>query len=337
MKPSLILSMVLFVTAISAKAQNLIAVQNGKAPAFYTKLTDAVANAAAGDTLYIPGGGWESITINKSLHLIGVGDNPDSTTVTSRTIIPQILLTTGADNGSLTGVYSQQSGNNDNIGITGNIANYTISRCNIYRIQQEDNGTLSNFTIIENILKDLRLTLGSNHFISNNIIMGALSITNSVVHNNILTIVSTFTGSTSTTFENNIVATLQTNGTGGFGGFNDIFYNNINIGVNGTDLSSSQGSSNFISGTPLQSIFISYDPTTIGGDGIYKQNFNLPANSPYKNAGRDGTDIGIYGGAFPWKPGSVPFNPHFQLLKIAPQTDSSGNLKVQISVAAQNN
>ena len=74
------------------------------------------------------------------------------------------------------------------------------------------------------------------------------------------------------------------------------------------------------------------------GENVYRENFNLPSNSPYKNAGADGTDIGIYGGAFPWKEGSVPFNPHYQTIKIDPKTDpATGNLKVEIKVKAQDN
>lgn len=93
-----------------------------------------------------------------------------------------------------------------------------------------------------------------------------------------------------------------------------------------------QGSGNFITNQiPLSSIFVNYSTS----NGIYTNNFHLVPGSPFANAGRDGTDIGIYGGTFPWKEGSVPFNPHFQTFIVGPTTNSTGNLPVNIKVAAQ--
>lgn len=67
----------------------------------------------------------------------------------------------------------------------------------------------------------------------------------------------------------------------------------------------------------------------------YQYDFNLQIQSPGINAGTDGTDIGIYGGAFPWKEGSIPINPHIQTKTISSTTDPSGNLPVNIKVMTQ--
>jgi len=72
-----------------------------------------------------------------------------------------------------------------------------------------------------------------------------------------------------------------------------------------------------------------------GNSFSYDDDYHLQSTCPGKNAGRDGTDIGIYGGASPWKEGSIPFNPHIQTLNISPVTNSSGNLNVNIQVEAQ--
>ena len=70
-------------------------------------------------------------------------------------------------------------------------------------------------------------------------------------------------------------------------------------------------------------------------------NFTLPKNlkiredSPCKNAGTDGTDIGIFGCPAPYKDGAVPFNPHINKALISGQTDKDGKLKVDIQVSAQ--
>ena len=54
-------------------------------------------------------------------------------------------------------------------------------------------------------------------------------------------------------------------------------------------------------------------------------------------AADDGTDIGIYGSSSPYKPGNVPYNPHFRTATVAPATNPNGDLPVNIHVAAQPN
>ncbi|MDP2234843.1 MAG: hypothetical protein Q8J88_00290 [Bacteroidales bacterium] len=49
----------------------------------------------------------------------------------------------------------------------------------------------------------------------------------------------------------------------------------------------------------------------------------------------DATQSGFYGGAFPWKVGYLPFNPHFLFQQNTHTTDSIGNLHINIKVAAQ--
>jgi hypothetical protein len=65
--------------------------------------------------------------------------------------------------------------------------------------------------------------------------------------------------------------------------------------------------------------------------------YKLKTTCPGKNAGTDGSDIGIYGGNYPWKEGGVPFTPHYQFKKVNGTTNSSGNLPIQIKVKAQDN
>ncbi|MEO6977558.1 MAG: hypothetical protein ABI113_04235 [Mucilaginibacter sp.] len=341
----LIFTLTILLTAVAvSKGQNLIARQHGGAPTFYMKLPDAIAAAAAGDTLYIPGGGWDAVSINKKLYLIGVGHNPDSTSVTGRTVVNSIQLAIGADNGSMTGIYTTA------VTAGGTLVNYTFSRCYLGQVYLNTSANISNITFTENMIGNVDVT-GGHYYMSNNVFFGGILgrdgsyLDGSVVRNNVFIKNLFLSGggnnaplfATNSVIENNIFIVAGT-------GSNNTYRNNFNEGVNGTD-GSNQGSGNFNpslnpnSGTPisLQSIFINFDSSNTNGDNIYKADLHIQNGSIYKNAGTDGTDIGIYGGAFPWKAGSIPFNPHFQTLKIAPQTDSSGNLKVQITVAAQNN
>ena len=109
-------------------------------------------------------------------------------------------------------------------------------------------------------------------------------------------------------------------------GQNCTFKNNIGISMNGT-YTGSYATNAFGSGNVTELI----ETTFVN----HSNDFHLNITSLGKNAGTDGTDIGIYGGAFPWKEGSIPTNPHFQKINIAPKTDNSGNLNVKIKVAAQ--
>ena len=146
-----ILILTLFIQS-NIKAQSLIAVQNGGAPAFYTVLQTAVDNAQSGDTIYIPGGSFNSIALNKKLYLIGVGHHPDSTNVTAKSIIAGISFSSGADASSIIGISFGSNG----IDFQTNIQDLTISRC--YMVGTWNFSTnpkvviISNLSLTENIL-----------------------------------------------------------------------------------------------------------------------------------------------------------------------------------------
>jgi hypothetical protein len=325
----------LMLIAGGVNAQNLISIQNGNNPIFYTKLDSAIFHAQNGDTIYLPGGNFTiSDTIDKCLHFEGVGHHPDSTTETSRTIISgnkQLILKSGADNGSVTGIYFNYPDyyyGYPNIQILDSISGYLISRC--YITKQLINFYSNNLTIAENIIVSI-YSNGNNTYCTNNIILGYATINSGVIKNNIFTFsdagyaaYALYPGNN--IVENNIFKPYSISTNGGA----SIYNNNVNGGVNGIN-GQNQGSGNFLDNVELPSIFVNYNPA----DDIYNADFHLPSNSPYKNAGRDGSDLGIYGGAFPWKPGSVPFNPHLQSVNIPGATDQNGNLNVNIKVSAQ--
>jgi hypothetical protein len=57
----------------------------------------------------------------------------------------------------------------------------------------------------------------------------------------------------------------------------------------------------------------------------------LPANF----LGTTGNQVGIYGGLYPAKEGSVPANPHISSKNIGSTVDQQGKLNVQIKAVAQ--
>jgi hypothetical protein len=109
---------------------------------------------------------------------------------------------------------------------------------------------------------------------------------------------------------------------------NNLFVNNVIFPIG----NSNTGSNNIVNQTAT-SIFVNQSGNTFS----YTQDYHLQPTCPGKKAGRDGTDVGIYGGMYPWKAGSIPSNPHIQSMKIAPQTDVNGSLNVNIKVKAQDN
>jgi len=321
------------------EAQNLIAVQNGGNPSFYTKLDSALVHAQNGDTIYIPGGYYSCSIVNlsKQLHIIGVGHNPDSTTATVSTHITNgpLFIHPGAGGGSLTGVYWENS-----LWFYDNVSNYTVMRCNIYNLSFTAN-TASNNVFIENVIR-LGLNCGNaqSSVFYNNVIEGGVSFTgeNTVFKNNIFLLTGNYllTGQNYfTTFENNIFLCFIFHNTYNYNGTYNIFNNNLfsdfNIAFPFIQNQSTSVGNNNIGNQPLNTVFINSN----GGMFYYSHDYHLQPTCPGKNAGTDGTDIGIYGGPFPWKDGSVPFNPHIQSKYIDAATDPSGNLDVNIKVSAQ--
>ena len=104
-----------------------------------------------------------------------------------------------------------------------------------------------------------------------------------------------------------------------------------NLSLNGAGCNTSWIYSGNIGNQSISSIFVNYAQ----GGFSYSDDYHLQATSLGKNGGIDGTDIGIYGGLFPWKDGSVPSNPHITVKNIATKTDNMGKLNVNVTVTAQ--
>ena len=125
------------------------------------------------------------------------------------------------------------------------------------------------------------------------------------------------------------ISVLENNFLPGTNYINSSILNN-NISYSGINITTQNVGANNLFGQEAGSIFVKED-----SDFEYGNDYHLQADCEGKNAGKDGTDMGIYGGAFPWKEGSIPFNPHYQRINISPTTDNNGNLNVNIKVAAQ--
>jgi hypothetical protein len=338
-KSALIIAVLIALMAQGLKGQNLIAVQNGDPPEFFTSLDSAIVHSQNGDTLFIPGGTFNlSTSVNKRIHLIGMGYNIDSANATGTTNAT-ISLLAGASNGSISGM------------IIGGLTfdgtnNYVTERCKLqagFIMNQNSYNLIFQECIIQGSYGSSFDPGASNCMFISNIIEGCnpyqrnTSI-NSTFKNNIFLYNSTCdwgpgwnfpVKSMNSVFENNIF--IGWSGCNWTGPSSGSFFNNNLFVINWNPSVCSCFGANNLKNQLQADIFINQD----GNSYSSSHDYHLKPTCLGKNAGTDGTDMGIYGGSSPWKDGALPFNPHFQQFNIGATTNPAGNLNVNVKVAAQ--
>ena len=149
------------------------------------------------------------------------------------------------------------------------------------------------------------------------------SLNNSHICNNVFPTISTLSVCI---VENNFFFNSSIYGTGDIGTCSNCSFNNNAFTGNFTfPFFSNNGSNNLMNQTTTN--------TFVVNDLSFPKNLKIKEGSPCKNAGTDGTDIGIYGGSTPYR--SIPLNPHIDKAIIGSQTDKDGKLNVNIQVSAQ--
>ena len=301
---------------------------------------DAYNAAIAGDTIYVPGGYFNAVDINKpKLVIFGAGHYPDSTQATGQTILTGgFTFKENADSVVFSGFM-----------INGNVYfeyNKSVDYVLFYRnrvngdIIFDGNGQRLNscdyVTIKENIFNAINGANALNCIVANNIIKSKIeSFETSSIVNNI------FLGNHyygyPYYFDYNISSTnnclIQNNihyqNIGGFPYCNNNIIQN-NLYISSPNFGSNTSTGNYTN-VQQENIFINHSGNTFD----YSYNYHLQDPNTY--LGVDGTQVGIYGGLYgPYKEGAVPKNPHIIMKNIAPTTDSNGNLNVIIRVGAQN-
>lgn len=289
-------------TASNAFAAIIVVDNNATAPAgVYTDLQVAVTAAVARDTILITGSltNYGSCNVYKQLHFKGAGYDPDKqNALYSQATINFYNAGLGnADSSSVEGVNGTFYLHNTVT--SSSLSNISISRCsghltmtagnytniNVYNnwnlyFTLNSNSNVYNCLVTNNILGQVSVypTTSSSILFSNNLFFSSVSSNNTIFTNNIWYGATPPTDINNNTFNNNLafgsssnVFTLSGNNSGGnnFEGVNPLFVNETNLYVEDTD------------------------------------DFNLLTASPAKNAGTDGTDLGIYGGAHPWPEGGI--------------------------------
>ncbi|WP_347839463.1 hypothetical protein [uncultured Draconibacterium sp.] len=338
--------------AVTTFAQKQFVVQNGTTQTF-NDLNAAIAAASAGDTLYLPGGGFnlDPATIDKTLHWRGVGHYPDSTAATGHTQITtyDVYFSGNCDNSTFEGIYFQH---HVRFGSDGDeCTGVEIKRCRIggilYLRYTSDIGSgipdLA-FNLSECVTSSIDARNAMNIRTEKNLIFGSLNnfyqslfnhnslnpyassnriinyCTNCQFTNNVFNYSYGLYYSSNCNFENN---TFQS--TLPYNSITSTFTGSGNIYNTGTDIYENIVG-NIYNFDYANDYHLKTEAT--GTD----ENGNTGVS--IVGTATDGTNPGIYGTSLPYKEGAVPYHPHIQTADIDNEA-VGGNLGVQINVAAQ--
>jgi len=284
-------------------------------------LVNSVNAAQDGNTIYLSAGDFNAVyNLVKSIKIIGSGgfnvNEAKNTTIQSLSI---------TRNGTYDN-YLELEG----FVIKGEVTINQSSMVKMSKIYFKSNCNLSyNGNNIEFFSSLLVATLNfynysySNTGVSNCIITrlagGVTSTSTVIISNSIIYELYYDYAPNSISLQNNIIVANQNNKTP------NSVNNNIFTGVNNFPSISNQ-SGNW-ENVNLSDLFVNqlenrWDPS-------YDYHLKNPANY----IGTDGTQVGIYGGLFPWNP--VPSNPQILDSKVNPTTTNDGKLNFQIKAEAQ--
>jgi hypothetical protein len=222
------------------------------------------------------------------------------------------------------------------------VSNLLIIRCFLYANFYMANKTLTNIIISNNVFhQDMQIHFSASTIVggilANNIFLGGTSPSGSSLPRNTQSCCPPVM--TDWLVTNNIFYGLAPTSNNSAPFERNTYTNNISVGTTNNALpptgtgSGNTGSGNKVGQDPL---FVN---APFGNAYTGYEDFNLQAGSPAKNAGFDGTDIGITGGGYPAasgnvgvKPSSIPVITVFTPAGIVPQ-----NQPVKTNIKAKSN
>ncbi len=313
-----------FVTNIQAQSPIMLCDSLGNTCTPFYNLDSAYTAAVDGSYIYIPGGVFTvGATINKRVHMIGSGYNLDSALITNTTQISGgLALGNNAGGSSFEGLY-----------LTGAITGPTATFINSVSFKYLSCASIS-MKLSNSLIRSCILRTGSsggntfyggiNNEISNSYIVDISQLSNSVIQHCIGIYYAT--SCVLNLFKNNICDRYPAGtGTGNIGSGNSLVYNVYTSNCTQYCISSIYTANNVL--MTEAAVFAAGSFTT--------SNMHLLAGSAALTAGENGTEVGVYGGLFPFKEGGVPSNPHIFQKAISASTNVNGQLPVQIKVRAE--
>ncbi len=331
-----LLALFLLFAASAHSQMQLVTVQKGANVSYYHNLPTAVEAAEPGANIYIPGNFSPcsgDINIEKELHFYGAGHYPNHTSAVGRTDIGYNMnFKAGSSNSTVTGIklngvniYCDSINPVDNIhvsrcimgGASGpNATNVRFSETVFTHYVSPFNGAVFEKCIFSEvyasggfgyvlfdhcIFYSARAVLSecNNCLIRNSIFFSANGLFNEdyKCHNNIL--------------------------------MNNVFADSIDFPIP-KSVGDNFGYNNLFNQDPA-TVFVSY---TVPGFS-YDNDYHIRPDSPAKAfVTTDGTEVGIYGTAWPYKDGSLPVTPHITDFQAGNEL-IDGKINVNVTVEAQ--
>lgn len=300
-----------------------------------TTFSAAIREAEQGSFIYLPGNRAglnipAGEKIDKQVHIVGVGYRDDNNPSEGRTLLRGNLhFVTGADGSSVTGVSLEGDIliGDTGLGRIGSVVNNLFIHRNLFNSiirnfdRNKDSLACSGLVIAENVIfRDINLWC-PNVDILNNIILGYNTTFTNIKGGNILNNIfpakqPDFYRCSQLNVSNNIFPN----------GFStDYTFSNCN---NNIICAEREGKDNYWNITK-DKLFKKWE----GNSGYHTtDNYRLKDNSVGKNGGTDGTDVGLYGGRFPWKDGALPYNPHVNSAVISGMAAPDGTIQLKVNV-----
>jgi hypothetical protein len=329
-----VLALVFAAAVTLVVAQQKVALQsNGSTTIFggSNPFVEAYNAAQDGDTIYLPGATLNPPPdFNKRLVIYGAGHYPDSTVATNKTVLGNhCYIHEDADSIHLEGLEINGVLYFDT---DQEVTHAKIIRCKMTNLGFQGSMTTpcTNVTVRECNFQNLNLGNATYCVIANNFISGTISGgTNNAIFNNILFYQGASYHYPLHNITNSSIA-------------NNFFAKHDGSVTNNCQLNTF--SNNVFRSNPGQGLntwvdnYTQVDWTTFFVDVSSLQfdyGFNFHLTDPGTYVGNDGTEVGLYGGLFPFKEGSVPSNPHIMSVDIPTMTNDEGILEVTITVGAQ--
>lgn len=339
---------ILFLSTATTAFSTIHTVDNkANSSADFANLQTAIDAASSGDTLYVEGSPnmYGSVVITKKLAIIGAGYRSSNTQLGFATVIGPIQYDEGEDefgnpvsdpSGSyLTGINLWNA-----ITIVSG-TNYLMERNWMALIQLNPN---TSAVLRNNIIESVWLY---NHLASvmvqNSIIWNGIYSTNAssnVIFDHCLFLNNALTNTNAQyiTINNSIMFNISTDGL-----TYSTFNNNISFaGADGIFVDFAYGTNT------SNNNLVDVDPLFSTIDGVtfsFTDDYRLKEGSPAIGAGSDGTDIGIYGGLFPFPIGgegeylmtAAPKIPQiYEMNVLNAAVPENGTLNVQVKARKQN-
>ncbi len=309
---------------------------------------EAIELASSGDAIYLPNGiiNTEGVVIDKTLHIIGAGYNPDSSGNTT-TLLGRLNLHDGASGGSITGVYFGDNKVFIALSDTSKVTNFTFFRCwfgcggensSFYLSPKENRSLCENITFKECVFIFWWIYLGyaQNILFEKCVICDRLFYINGTVSikNCDLMMRSPswplFNSSTGVQIINSIILQVDNIHCARCNFINTIFTKQpTNLGDGATH-------TNCVFDFDTTNLFVRDFYQVWGFERLrsLKDYLHLkPQAKAFK--GTDGTEVGIYGTSEPFKDGALPPIPVIKEAKISTRTNARGKLDVEFRIKAE--